>query len=133
MVHVVPSKTSVPVHQLWFISHKVEYVHRIEADVLKEPKEKKGILSLPLTDFIDPKHYIFPQLHFEIGAVNNLLEYLRDFIEEEVEILSDAEREARNTKSIADVSYVKAKDKLQDLTLPGDPLRPTCIGWKEFI
>jgi hypothetical protein len=64
---------SVPVHQLWSIPKQVEYLHRIEAGVLKEPKEKKGIVSLP---FIEPKHYIFPQLHFEIGAVNIVLEYL---------------------------------------------------------
>jgi hypothetical protein len=110
---------SVPVHQLWFISQQVEYVQRIEAGVLKEPKEKKGIISVPLIDFIEPKHYIFPQLHFEIRAVNNVLEYLRDFIKEKVEILSDAEREARNTKIIAEVSYVKAKDKLNYFNTTG--------------
>ncbi|MFY7944893.1 MAG: B12-binding domain-containing protein, partial [Crocinitomicaceae bacterium] len=26
-----------------------------------------------LVDFIEPQHYIFPQLHFEIGTVNNIL------------------------------------------------------------
>jgi len=110
---------SVPLQQLWSISQQVEYVQRIEAGVLKEPREKKGIVSLPLIDFIEPHHYIFPQLHFEIGAVNNVLDYLRGFIEEEVEILSDAEREARNNKIIADVSYIKAKDKLHDFSTTG--------------
>jgi hypothetical protein len=35
---------SVPVHQLWSIAAQVEYVQRIEAGVLKEPKEKKVLL-----------------------------------------------------------------------------------------
>ncbi len=50
-------------------------MQRIEAGVLKEPTEKKGIISLPLIDFIEFKHYIFLQLYFDIGAVNNVLEY----------------------------------------------------------
>ncbi len=66
----------MPLQQLWSISQQVECVQRIEAGVLKEPREKKGIVSLPLIDFIEPRHYIFPQLHFEIGAVNNVLDYL---------------------------------------------------------
>ncbi len=87
--------------------------------MLKEPREKKGILSLHLIDFIEPHHCIFPQLHFEIGAVNNVLDYLQGFIEEEVEILSDAEREARKTKIIADVSCIKAKDNLLEFSTTG--------------
>jgi hypothetical protein len=65
----------VPVHQVWSISQQVEHMQRIEAGVLKEPTEKKGIISLPLIDFIEFKHYIFLQLYFDIGAVNNVLEY----------------------------------------------------------
>lgn len=39
--------------------------------------DKKGIASLPLTDFIEPIHFTFPQLNFEIGTVNNGLDALR--------------------------------------------------------
>jgi hypothetical protein len=66
---------------------------------------------LPLIKFIEPHHYIFPQLHFEIGTVNNVLDAFKGFIEEEVEILSESEIEARNAKIISDVSYTKARDK----------------------
>jgi hypothetical protein len=52
---------------------------------------------LPLIDF-DLHHYIFPQLYFEIGTVNNLLDALKSFIEEEEDMLSEAEVEARNAK-----------------------------------
>ncbi len=33
-----------------------------------------------------PSHYIFPQLHIEIGLVNNILESFNDFVEEQVEV-----------------------------------------------
>jgi hypothetical protein len=67
------------------------------------------IVSEPLIDFIQQKKYIFPQLHLEIGAVNNLLNHLHAFIEEQVEVLSDEERALRNSKIIVDVAYTKAK------------------------
>jgi hypothetical protein len=55
-------------------------VESINAGQLKEAREKKGIVSLSLIDFILPQHYIFPQLYFEIGTVNNVLYALRGFI-----------------------------------------------------
>ena len=64
-----------------------------------------------MIDFIQPQNFIFPQLHFEIGAVNNVLDRLRAFIEEQVEVLSDEEKTLRNSKIIADVAYTKAKQK----------------------
>jgi hypothetical protein len=64
-----------------------------------------------LIDFKQPKNYIFLQLHSEIGAVNNVLDHLHDFIEEQVEVLSDEERTLRNSKTIADMAYTKAKQK----------------------
>ena len=64
-----------------------------------------------MIDFIEPQRYIFPQLHFEIGTVNNILDALKAFIEDEVEALSDTKIKARNAKIISDVSYTKAKEK----------------------
>ncbi len=77
----------------------------------KSQRKKKGIVSEPLIDFIQPQNFIFPQLHFEIGAVNNVLDRLRAFIEEQVEVISDEEKTLRNSKIIADVAYTKAKQK----------------------
>jgi hypothetical protein len=59
-------------------------------------------------------------LHFEIGTVNNLLDALRGFIEDEVEALSEAEIEARNAKIISDASYTKARDKSNHFNGAGD-------------
>jgi hypothetical protein len=42
--------------------------------------------------------------------VNKFARLLRVFIEEEVEILSDSQQEARNSNIIVDVSYIKSKD-----------------------
>jgi len=83
---------------------------------MKEAKRKKCIVSEPLIDFIQPENYIFPQLHFEIGAVNNVLDHLQSFIEEQVEVISDEERTLRNSKITANVVYTKTKQK-QDLCL----------------
>jgi len=103
---------SVPEALLWEIEKQQQFLQEIEAGQRKEPKDKKGIVSKPIIDFIEPRDYIFPQLHFEIGAVNNVLDALRAFIEEQVEVLSNEERECRNTKIIADVALEKAKDNL---------------------
>jgi hypothetical protein len=42
-------------------------------------------------------------MHFEIGTLDNVLDALRDFIKEEVEVLSDAEKEAKIAKIRSDV------------------------------
>ncbi len=77
---------------------------------LREAKQKKGIISDPLIEFIEPSNYIFLQLHFEIGAANNVMDNLRCFIEEEVEQLSNEEKTTRNSVIMADVSLQKAKE-----------------------
>jgi hypothetical protein len=110
---------SVPIADLWSIAQQLQFVERINAGQLKDAKDKKGIVSLPLIDFIEPHHYIFPQLHFEIGTVNNVLDALKGFIEEEVEMLSEAEVEARNSKIISDISYTKAKEKSDQFNTTG--------------
>jgi hypothetical protein len=108
---------SVPDYVLWDISKQRQFLQDINSGQRKEPKDKKGIVSEPIIDFIEPKNYIFPQLHFEIGAVNNILDALRAFVEEQVEVLSDEERQRRNTKIIADVALEKAKDSLNSFNV----------------
>jgi hypothetical protein len=77
---------------------------------LKEAKHKKGIVSESLIEFIEPSNYIFPQLHFEIGAVNNAVDNFRCFNEEEIDQLSDTEKTARNSVIMANVALDKAKE-----------------------
>ena len=96
--------------ELWSIASQKNYFDRIKGGQLKEAKHKKGIVSDPLIEFIEPSHYIFPQLHFEIGAANNVIDNLRCFIEDEIEQLSNEEKTARNSVIMADVSLEKAKE-----------------------
>jgi hypothetical protein len=48
-----------------------------------------------------------------------VLDALKGFNEEEVEMLSEAEVEARNSKIISDVSYTKAEEKSDQLNATG--------------
>jgi hypothetical protein len=114
----------MPVDELWSVTQHVQFVERINARQLKEAKDKKGIVSLPLIEFIEPHQNIFPQLHFEIGTVNDVLDAFKGFIEEEVEILSESEIEARNAKIISDVSYTKARDKSDQFNSIGGAVEP---------
>jgi hypothetical protein len=49
-------------------------------------------------------------LHFEIGTVNNVLDSLCCFIEDQVEVISQEEKMARNQVIISGVSYTRAKE-----------------------
>ncbi len=108
---------------LWSVAQQVQFVESINAGLVKEAKDKNGILSLPLVDFIEPQHCIFPQLHIEIGTGYNVLDALKGLIEEEIEMLSEARVEARNTKIISDVSYTKARDKSEKFNTNGGAIK----------
>ena len=45
---------AVPEIELWSIAQQTQYFQRIDAGELKEPRDKKGIVSLPLIDFMEP-------------------------------------------------------------------------------
>ena len=92
----------------------MRYLEKINCKELKTPKEKKVIVSTPLVPFFQPQDYIFPLLNFEIGAVNNVLDSLRNFVEDQVEIISDTEKVARNRVITADVAYTRLKDSVQE-------------------
>ncbi len=75
---------SVPDDVLWNIAKQRQFLQEINSGQQKEPKDKKGIVSEPVIDFVEPKDYIFPQPHVEIWVVNNVLDAVRAFIEEQV-------------------------------------------------
>jgi hypothetical protein len=105
---------NVEVQDLWIIQEQLRYVKKINRKELKNPKDKKGIVSTPLIPFIQPQDYIFPLLHFKIGAVNNVLESLQNYVEDQVEIISDTEKVARNRDITADVAYTRLKDTVHE-------------------
>jgi hypothetical protein len=63
----------------WTIERIKEHKSRIVREDLKDAKDICGIVDFPLWDFIQPSHKIFPQLHIEIGLINNILESFNDF------------------------------------------------------
>ncbi len=110
---------NVGMHELWTMEKQKSYIQKINSKELKGPKQKKGIVSDPIIPFIEPEDYIFPLLHFEIGAVNNVLDNLRNFVEDQVEIISEAEKVGRNCVITADVACTRAKEILEEFSENG--------------
>jgi hypothetical protein len=59
---------------------------------------------------IEPKDYKFPFLHFKIGTINKVLDSLRSFVQQQVELLSETETFARNNVIIAGVGLTRLKE-----------------------
>ena len=100
--------------ELWTIERIKDHRNKIIREGLKDAKDVCGIVDFPLWDFIQPLHFVFPQLHIEIGLVNNALESFYDFVEEQVEVATPEERMARNSMILSDVAVVKAKERLDE-------------------
>jgi hypothetical protein len=41
-----------------------------------------GMVEDPLWDFADPLHNLFPVLHVQIGLINDIIDYLNDWIDD---------------------------------------------------
>ena len=100
--------------QLWTLDLHYKHLAHIRNNNIKQPKEIKGIVSEHVWDFIEPKHYIFPQLHFEIGVVNMVLDNFYAFLEDQIEVLSPEEKTARNSILIAEASLQESKNALEE-------------------
>jgi hypothetical protein len=70
----------------------VAHHEMIKQENVKAPSQRKWIVGKVVWDFIEPKDYIFQVLHFEIGAVNNVLDSFYGFVEVRVELLSQEEK-----------------------------------------
>jgi hypothetical protein len=99
--------------QLWTIGEMVEHKNRINRENIKDPRQVCGIVNFPLWDFIQPSHYVFPQLHVEIGLINNVLDTFCDFVEEQVEVATPKERFRRNNMIMCNVATIKVKENLE--------------------
>ena len=110
------SKDAVPDEEkpLWTVALHDEMLQKIQDGQLKTPKEKKGIVSKHIWSFIEPQNYIFPQLHFEIGVVNLVLDNFYEFIEDQVEILTPEEKVTRNNVIITEAALKEVKGRLDE-------------------
>jgi hypothetical protein len=91
-------------------SHKV----LISEGTLKKPTEICGVVEFPIWDFIEVSHYIYPVLHGEIGLINNALDAFYDIHDDNVEVMSDEEKVARNRTILADTALEAALEKSQE-------------------
>ncbi len=98
--------------QLWNVALHDEILQKIQDGQLKTTKEKRGIVSKHIWSFIEPRNYIFPQLHFKIGVINMVLDNFFKFIEDQVEILTPEEKVARNNIIVTESALKEAKKKL---------------------
>ena len=93
----------------WTIETMAAHHEMIEQENVREARQRKGIVGKVIWDFIEPKDYIFPVLHFEIGAVNNVLDSFYGFVEDRVELLSQEEKVLRSSVIIAEVALTEAQ------------------------
>jgi hypothetical protein len=100
--------------QLWTVALHDETLQKIQDGQLKTAKEKRGVVSKHIWSFIEPRCYIFPQLHFEIGVINMVLDNFYEFIEDQVEILTPEEKVARNNIIITESALEEAKESLEE-------------------
>jgi len=68
----------------------------------------------PVWDFAQPENYIFPELHAEIGLMNNVLGNFYTFIDDQVEAVTQEELKSRNSFIVADVALTIATEHLRE-------------------
>jgi len=104
----------LPQTEHWTMQKIKERKEQVDNGLLKEPSAIRGVVNDPIWDFIEPSHMVFPQLHIEIGLVNNVLDSFYLFIDDQVEAPTDEEKCSRNSYIIADVALTKAIKQLDE-------------------
>lgn len=97
----------------------LEDVTFLDAEGLNSCRENKRpksylyrVVNFSVWDFIEPKNYIFLELHIEISLVNNTLDKFYDWVEGHVEVASTEEKICWNRMIIFDTELLKAIVKL---------------------
>jgi hypothetical protein len=62
----------VPYAKNWTINKIKSIKCHINHKEIKEPQEMLGVVNNPVWDLMQPQNYILPELHAEIGLVNNV-------------------------------------------------------------
>jgi hypothetical protein len=83
--------------------------------MLKKPTDIHGVVEFPVWDFIEVTHYVYPVLHGEIGLVNNALDAFYDILDDNIEVMSDEEKIARNTTILANAALEASLEKMQEI------------------
>ena len=104
----------LPPTEHWTIAKIKGHKELIDHNNLKEPRHVLGIVNNPVWDFVEVKNYIFPELHAEIGIVNNVLDKFYSFIDDKVEAITPEEATFRNSYVAADVAQSLAIQRITD-------------------
>jgi len=100
-----------------------DHKQQIEAGILKEPSDIWGIVNNPIWDFVEPAQMVFPELHIEVGLVNNVLDNFYSFIDNQVEAPMAEEKFSRNTYIVADVALIRVLERWYEATQIRELLR----------
>ncbi len=92
----------------WCINSLKSHKDKIIREKLKEPRDICGVVSYPIWDFVEPSHYILPELYIEIGLLDNALDRFYNWVEDHVEAASMEERLCRNKMIALDTEVSKS-------------------------
>jgi len=102
----------LPEVEHWTIQKIKDRKEQLDAGLIREPSSIRDVVNYPIWDLIEPSHMVFPQLHVEIGLVNNVLDSFYLLIDDQVEAPTEEEKCSRNTYIIANVALMKAMEQL---------------------
>jgi hypothetical protein len=110
----LPSYEDVPIaHREQWTIETLKAAHlKIVREGLKEPQDIRGVTGFPLWDCIPVKHFVYPVLHGEIGLVNDAIDALYDILDQDVEIMSNEEKTARNNFIVAQITLENGRREL---------------------
>lgn len=101
-----------PAHrEAWTLDRLKHAKVLISEGSLTSPADIRGVVEFPVWDFLEIEYYIYPVLHGEIGLVNCAVDGFYDILDDNIEILSEEEKMARNVQIMADIAKDDAVEK----------------------
>ncbi len=85
------NKDEVPINNTgdWTIERLNAAKLLVDNGTLKEPSEISGVVQFLVWDFNEVDHFVYPVLQGEIGLVNDALDAFYNFIDDNVEVMTD--------------------------------------------
>jgi hypothetical protein len=86
----------------------------VEDGTYRAPSEIHGVPQSPVWGFIEVDHIIYPVLHGEIGLVNDVLDSFYDFLDDNIEVMTNDKKSACNQVVLADVALETSLERIND-------------------
>jgi hypothetical protein len=88
-------------------NREAEAAHlKIRNKGLSDPQDIRGIVKFPVWDFIPVNNYIYPVLHGKIGLVNDAIDSFYGILDDNVEIMSDEEKQREMIVSLRKFHWI---------------------------